>query len=116
MPNLIKDVRRKLSEVMGTSSRKSKQMANVGTDASKLMGRLGLNGQEEAKNLLLGGSQSRDVGENRDLSMFQLFSEQVSTSSLFYGQINYKNVSNFLPSLHNIKLCIFAHSENALNP
>ena len=54
-PNLIKGVGRQMSEFIGSGRRQSIQMANVGTDAGKLSSRLGLDGQKETKQLLIGG-------------------------------------------------------------
>ena len=87
-------------------------MADVGTDAGKLIGGLGLDRQEETENLLLGGPHSRDVGENRDLA---------NVSIVFRADINFLTVLR--TSFCQVQKCLqfptyklFVHSENVLNP
>ena len=65
-------------------------MANVGTNAGKLTGGLGLDRQEETKKLLIGGRKSwREAlcpGRGGLSRVFISFSEQILTSSVAYEQ------------------------------
>ena len=84
-------------------------MANVGTNAGKLTGGLGLDRQEETKKLLIGGRKSwREAlcpGRGGLSSVFISFSEQILTSSVAYEQdiASYK----MFEFSHLKKLCYF---------
>ena len=104
---------------MGSSWRQSIQRANVGTDAGKLTGGLGLDGQEETEQLLIGGRKSwREAlcpGRGRLTSVFILFSEQILTNPVAYEQdiASYKMFEIF--HLNQIVFFSFLYSENVLN-